>query len=110
MILMLILLILKIDPFKYLLKPKISWITLLLIQAVYLSFDIGESLTGHEILGILSASFMLCLGIIILVLPILENIYYGSRVKFPSLIEGSFYLLVGIILIMIRERRLKMNI
>lgn len=97
----------KINPFKSLLKPQTSWIILLLLQALYLSMDITETVTNRKLFGYLAAGFMFALGFVILFLIGLRKYIHDETPVIPHIIEGFFYLTIGIILLVVRLRESK---
>ena len=94
----------KTEKSKFFLKN--GWIILLIIQAVYLSLDIVESVKEEVLYGIIASSFMIGLGFFILTITMLEKFHHGE-LELHGIIEGMFYLLFGIILLIIRLRNQK---
>lgn len=93
-----ILISLQVNPFRTILRPEVSWIIILLLQAIYLSMDIAETVTKRELFGLLAAGFMISLGFLILFLTWYEN----EKRNLPQIIEGLFYLVIGAVLLTIR--------
>jgi hypothetical protein len=91
----------KTEKSKFILKH--GWIWLLVLQGVYLSLDVVEGATEKDIFGITASCFMIGLGIFILIVTALEK-YHGGELEKHGLIEGLFYLLFGITLLVLRIR------
>ena len=105
-----ILMVLKVDIVnlsKVLTDPTVGWIILLTLQIVYLAMDIAETATGREVFGVIAGGFMMSVGLVILLLGWLEYIHYNNPLNIFHLLEGMFYVVVGITLIELRNLRLK---
>ena len=91
----------KLEKSKLLLK--FGWLWLLMLQGVYLSLDIAESVTENVLYGIIASAFMIGLGVFILTLTLLEKLHSGE-LEVHGIIEGVFYLFFGIALLVIRMK------
>ena len=97
----------NINIFKLILDQKIGWILVLSLQAIYLGLDLTEATTDVQLFGVLAGVFMALLGGIIIFIIILESVYHKKKIAPSHLIEGCFYLIIGIALAVLRSRKKK---
>lgn len=69
--------------------------------------DIAETATGRETFGVVAGGFMMSVGVVILLLGWLEYIREKEMPNLFHLLEGIFYVAVGITLIELRNLRLR---
>ena len=76
-----------------------GWIWLLVIQGIYLSLDVINIITSKDLFGLLSASFMIGLGIFLVFISIINN-YFEKHGFF----QGLFYLIFGVLFLVYRYK------
>tara|TARA_Y100000389_G_C17464258_1_gene524211 strand:+ start:2249 stop:2632 length:384 start_codon:yes stop_codon:yes gene_type:complete len=80
-----------------------GWIWLLVIQAIYLSLDIINIITLKNVFGLLSAYFMLGLGIFLICITAIEKLNNNHFEK-QGFFQGLFYLIFGVLFLVFRYK------